>query len=455
MAPGGGDRRAHEADEHSPTYPQPCLEPSLPRRAFLSGPGDTVNRSFDLVLQRCRLPDGREADLGCRDGRILEIGRLTGQPSRRAIDCAGRAVTAGLVEAHIHLDKALLADRAPSLEGTLAEAIRVTGLAKRRFTVEDIRTRGRRVLDMAVAHGTTVMRSHVEVDPIVGLKGLEALLPLKQEYQPALDLQLCAFAQEGILQSPGTEALLAQALSQGADLVGGCPYNDTDARGHIDIVFRLAREFGVDADFHVDFFDEPRHLHVEYIAEQTVRHGWQGRVAVGHLTELAALPPVEQDRVIAAIREAGIGVIMLPATDLYLMGRKDIRTVRRGLTPAKRLLAAGVPVAAATNNVRNAFTPVGTADPALMGFLVALGCHMGTRSELLEALAMLTQHPARILRSDAYGLDVGCWADLVVWEAERVEDVIATLAARRLVVKRGRVSVEHEHSMVPRWRDSS
>jgi len=411
-----------------------------------------VTLPFDLILGSCRLPDGREADVGCRDGRIAEIGTLTGRPASRAIDCEGRAVTPGLVEAHIHLDKALLADRAPGVAGTLAEAIRVTGLAKRRFTVEDIRARARRVLDMAVAHGTTVMRSHVEVDPIVELKGLEALLPLKQEYQPALDLQLCAFAQEGILQSPGTEALLARALAQGADLVGGCPYNDTDARAQIDIVFKLARDFGVDADFHVDFFDEPRHLHVEYIAEQTVRHGWQGRVAVGHLTELAALPPVEQDRVIAAIREAGIGVIMLPATDLYLMGRRDIRTVRRGLTPAKRLLAAGVPVAAATNNVRNAFTPVGTADPALMGFLVTVGCHMGTRSDLLEALAMVTHHPARILRLHDYGLEVGRRADLVVWEAERAEDVIAVVAPRRLVVKRGRVSVEHEHDVKPRWR---
>jgi cytosine deaminase len=411
-----------------------------------------VTRPFDLVLRNCRLPDGRRADIGCRDGLIADIGALEGQPAGRIADCAGCVVTPGLVDAHIHLDKALLSARAPSFEGTLAEAIRVTGAAKRHFTVADIRARARRVLDMAVAHGTTSMRSHVEVDPIVGLKGLDALLPLRAEYAPALDLQLCAFAQEGILQSPGTEALLARALGGGADLVGGCPYNDSDAHAQVDIVFRLAREFGVDADFHVDFFDEPRHLHIMYIAEQTVRHGWQGRVAVGHLTELSALPPVEQDGVIAAIREAGIGVIMLPATDLYLMGRKDVRNVRRGLAPAKRLLAAGVPVAAATNNVGNAFTPVGTADLALMGFLVTVGCHMGTKQDLREALAMLTEHPARILRLDNYGLALGRRADLVVWEAEQAEDLVATLAPRRLVVKRGRVTVEHERSVKAWWR---
>ena len=273
----------------------------------------------------CRLPAARRRawpTSAARTAASSTIGPLAGRPAARVSPARAGAVTPGLVEAHIHLDKALLLERAPSVEGTLAEAIRVTGEAKRRFTVEDIRARARAVLDMAVRHGTTAMRSHVEVDPIVGLTGLEASLPLKREYAPALDLQLCAFAQEGILQAPGTEALLAEALRGGADLVGGCPYNDTDARAHIDIVFRLAREFGVDADFHADFFDEPEHLHVRYIAEQTVRHGWQGRVAVGHVTELAALPPgAGRDR--RAAPRAGIGVIVLPATDLYLMGRRD------------------------------------------------------------------------------------------------------------------------------------
>jgi len=407
---------------------------------------------FDLVLRSCLLPDGRRADVGCRGGLIAELGALDGRAAQRVIDCAWRAVTPGLVDAHVHLDKALLTDRAPGVEGTVTEAIRVTGLAKRRFTVEDIRTRARAVLDLAVRHGTTSMRSHVEVDPLVGLMGLEAILPLREEYRPAIDLQLCAFAQEGILQSPGTEHLLARALGEGADLVGGCPYNDSDAHAQIDIVFRLAKEFGVAADFHVDFSDEPEHLHVRYIAEQAVRHGWQGRVAVGHVTELAALPPAEQDAVIGEIRAAGLGVIVLPATDLYLMGRRDGHNVRRGLAPVKRLLGAGVPVALATNNVRNAFTPVGTADLALMGFLATVGCHMGTRRELIEVLAMLTEHPARILGLGGASVTAGARADLVVWDTERTEDAIAAIAPRRLVVKRGRVSVEHAHSIKEPWR---
>jgi len=410
--------------------------------------------AFDLLLLECQLPDGTLADVGCRGSRIAEIGRLAGRAAARTVPGRGHVLTPGLVEAHIHLDKGLLSERAPSVEGTLAEALRVTGEAKRRFTAEDIRARARAVLDMAVRAGTTAMRGHVEVDPLVGLMGLDALLPLKAEYRAALDLQLCAFAQEGILQAPGTETLLAEALRRGADLVGGCPYNDTDARAQIDIVFRLAQQFDVDADFHVDFFDEPEHLHVKEVAEQARQRGWQGRVAVGHLTELAALAPDEQDQVIQALREAGVGVIVLPATDLYLMGRRDVRNVRRGLAPVKRLLAAGVPVAASTNNVRNAFTPVGNASLPLMGYLLAVAAHMGTARDLRDAFRMLTDHPARILRLSDYGLAVGCQADLVLWEAERLEEILTALASPRLVVKRGRVSIEQERATREPWREA-
>src|SRR6266849_2352607 len=233
------------------------------------------NGLIDLLLRECRLPDGEApVHIAIAEGRIAAVGREA-PAAREVIEVEGRLVTPGLVEAHIHLDKALLHDRVSATAGTAAEAIRLTGEAKRSFTVEDIRARARRVLDMAIAAGTTAMRSHVEVDPILELSALEAVLPLKAEYAPALDLQLCAFAQEGILQSPGTEGLLRRALTRGADLVGGCPYNDTDAVEHIEIIFALARAFDVDADFHVDFFDEPDHLHVRQIIEDTVRAGWQ------------------------------------------------------------------------------------------------------------------------------------------------------------------------------------
>ena len=130
-----------------------------------------MSAPLDLLLRDCRLPDGRLVDIGCLGGRIEAMGALGGVPAARTIACDGHAVTPGLVDAHIHLDKALLDDRAPSREGSLAEALRVTGEAKRGFTREDISSRARRVLDMAIRQGTTAMRSHAEIDPVVGLKG--------------------------------------------------------------------------------------------------------------------------------------------------------------------------------------------------------------------------------------------------------------------------------------------
>ena len=408
--------------------------------------------AVDLLLRSVRLPDRDDlVNVAITGGVIAEVGPVA-RDAHESLDLGGRLLTPGLVEAHIHLDKALLSDRVSASAGTLAEALALTAQAKQAFTVDDIRARARRVLDLAVRAGTTAMRTFVEVDPIVGLNAMEAILPLREEYAPAIDLQICAFAQEGIVKAPGTEGLLRRALTMGADLVGGCPYNDSDGLEHIRIVFALATAFGVDADFHADFSDEPDHLHVRDIAAHTVRAGWQGRVTVGHLSELAAVPQYRQDEIIAEITGAGLGVVCLPATDLYLMGRGDEMNMRRGLTPVRRLLAAGVPVALSSNNIRNPFTPVGTADLAHMAFITAVAAHMGTPADLRALLDTITVHPARMLRQTDHGLTPGSRADLVVWDCLRAEDAIATMAPRILVIKGGRITIEARHDVIERWR---
>lgn len=409
----------------------------------------------DLLLRGARVAD-RESpvDIAIEDGLITHLGDPDATAAVETIDLAGRVVTPGLVEAHIHLDTALLHDRGAVTAGTLDEAIRVTAEAKRAFTVDDIRERARRALDLAVRAGTTAMRTHVDVDPVIGLTALEAVLPLREEYRPALDLQICALPQHGIAAAPGTEALLRRALTLGADLIGGCPYSDRDGAEHVRSVLALARAFDVDADFHVDFADEPEHLHIRHVVDETRRAGWQGRVAVGHLTELAAVPVYQQDELVADIAATGIGVIALPLTDLYLMGRRDDANIRRGLTPIRRLLDGGVRVALASNTVRSPFAPVGAADPGDLPWLTAVAAHMGTPADCLRLLSTITVHPAAILRLQDYGLAVGRRADLVAWECEHPVDVAATRPPRALVVKRGRVTVQYERHVVERWRES-
>ena len=397
---------------------------------------------LQLVIRGARLPD-RDGlwDLALAGGRIARIAPKVEATAPHAVAAGGRLVIPGLLDSHFHLDKALLSARTPSKEGTLQEALRITGEAKKAFTVEDIAARARRVLEMAIRHGTTAMRTHVEVDPIVGLKGMEAILPLQREYAWAIDLQICVFPQEGIIQAPGTEQLMRRALRMGGQAVGGVPYNDTDAVAHIALVFDLAREFDRDADFHLDFADDPDHLHITSVADEAIRRGWQGRVCVGHETELGALDPEALAPIAARMRDAGISVLSLPATDLYLMGRKDARNPRRGLTPVARLLRAGVNVAVATNNVQNAFTPFGDADLLRVANLLANAAHLGSVDGLRAALRMATENAARAIRLPEYGLAEGGRADLVVLDCADATQAVAAIPERLTVIKNGAVSV--------------
>ena len=400
---------------------------------------------MQLVIRGARLPDRDGAwDVAIAGERIARIARTVEAAGANEIAAGGRLVIPGLVDSHFHLDKALLSSRTPSRDGTLEEAIRITGEAKKGFTVEDISARARRVLEMAIRHGTTAMRTHVEVDPIVGLKGMEAILPLQREYAWAIDLQICVFPQEGILKARGTEALMRQGLRMGAQAVGGVPYNDTDAAAHIQLVFDLAREYKVDADFHLDFADDPDHLHIRDVAELTIRRGMQGRVCVGHETELGALDPKALAPIAATMREAGISVLTLPATDLYLMGRKDVKNPRRGLTPVARLLQAGVNVAVATNNVQNAFTPFGDADLLRIANLLANAAHLGSVDGLRTALRMATENAARAIRLFDYGLAEGCKADLVLLDCDEPTQAVAAIPERLYVIKNGAVSVKNQ-----------
>src|ERR1700692_1680487 len=180
---------------------------------------------MDLLIKSVRIaPGAAPVDIAIAQGRIAAIDTMLSMQAAQKIDAGGRAAIPGLLEPHIHLDKALLHDRMPSLTGTLEEAIRVTGILKTRQEREDVLARSRRVLDMAVAAGVTAMRVHPDVDTIQGLIGVETALALKQEYCDLLDMQVVAFPQEGILKSPGTLELMEEAMRLGADVVGGCPY---------------------------------------------------------------------------------------------------------------------------------------------------------------------------------------------------------------------------------------
>ncbi|MBB3972635.1 amidohydrolase family protein [Hansschlegelia beijingensis] len=404
---------------------------------------------MDIVLRGVRIDDERPlVDIGVESGRIVEIAETIEGRGDEEIEAGGRVALPGFVEPHLHLEKAFLHRRLPARTGTLEEAIRVTGVLKAQQEREDVLERSRRVLDMAVRNGTTLIRAHPDVDPIQGLIGVETAVELRKEYQDLLDLQIVAFPQEGILKAAGVDDLMEQALDMGADVVGGCPYNELswdDTKAHIDKVFDLAARRGLPIDMHVDFADDAddrRFASARYIAEKTIETGYQGRVALGHVTSLGALSPDEAKPVIDLLRRADIHIVTLPATDVYLGGRKDEARPRRGLTPVRALHEAGVNVAYSSNNIRNAFTPFGRADPLQIGNLLAHLVQFGTPDQQAEILKMGTVNAARVVGvSDDYGLAVGKQADIVILDTLTVADALLDLPARSWVLKRGRVTV--------------
>ena len=381
--------------------------------------------------------DERVADIGVADGTIVAIEDALGADAE-ILDVGGRLIVPGFVESHIHLDKACILDRCESGHESLMHAIRDVAEAKKSFTVEDIRARAIATIEKCIIQGTTRMRTHLEVDPVIGTKSIDAVLPLVRDYAWAIDVEICVFPQDGLLNNPGTDALMVQALKDGATVVGGCPYTDSDPRGQIARVFAIAREFDVDIDFHLDFDTNPDGMSVDEVCELTDRYGYGGRVTIGHVSKLSALDADQLHSVAARLASAGVAVTVLPSTDLFLMGADRDHDVVRGVAPVHRLIGHGVNCALSTNNVLNPFTPFGDCSMVRMANLYANIAQVGSVSGLRECLEMVTHRPARLMRKEDYGLAVGNPADMIVLDCATATDAVRELASPLFGFKRGR-----------------
>jgi cytosine deaminase len=401
--------------------------------------------SIDLKLTNVCLPGQADRwQVAIDQGKIVEIAASILTPAITTLDAQGKLLLPGLVDAHIHLDKAFLLDRVQWHTGTFSEALQQTAAAKRSFTLEDIQARARRVIEQAIGFGTTAMRSHVEVDPMIQLTGLKALLPLRDEYAWGLTLQLAVFAQEGITNLPGTEALLRQAMALGGDVIGSAPYVDPEPEQNIRIVFDLAQDFDCDVDFHLDFLDDDAPLLLPVVIAETQKRGWQGRVCLGHMTKLAGLPPAELSAIAHATATAGISILALPSTDLYMMSRRDTHNTRRGVAPVHTLATYGVNTGVATNNVQNLFTPFGDGDLLKLCTLLAQVLHLNTAMSHEQCLAMATTQAAQAIGIPNHGLAPGNTADLVLINATSVTEAIGAAPVDRTVIKQGRIVAQSQ-----------
>src|ERR1700704_30935 len=397
---------------------------------------------MDLILRNARLigAEHEMTDVGIAGGKIAEV-RPNLAAEGETIDLGGRLVSSGLIETHIHLDKSAILDRCKADKGDLEEAIQEVAKAKKNFTPEDVYNRGKRTLEKCILNGTTHMRTQLEVDPGIGLRGLEGVRQLIDEYKWAIDIEICIFPQEGLLNNPGTDELMVVALKNGGTVVGAAPYTDSSPHGQIDRIFEMARKFDIDIDMHLDFAPTPDDLDLLYVCEQTEKHKYGGRVAIGHVTKLSAAPPALPGKCARRMADAGVALTVLPSTDLYLMGRHQDHSVMRGVAASHRLLHHGVNCSLSTNNVLNPFTPFGDCSLVRMANLYANICQVGARGDIRECFNMISSRSAKLMNLKDYGLAPGCIADIVVLDATSAEDAVAELAPGLYVFKRGRKTV--------------
>ncbi len=403
---------------------------------------------LDLLVRGATLPDGRTGvDIACRDGRVVSVraGAGAGVAVARTLDAGGLLVSPPFVDSHFHMDSALTYGRPRvNRSGTLLEGIELWGELKPSLTEEAIRNRALEACRWAVARGTLAIRSHVDVcDP--ALRAVRALLDVREHVKGEIDLQLVAFPQDGYLRWPEAERTLATALDLGVDVVGGIPHferTSLDGAVSVERLCRIAAERGLMVDMHCDESDDPLSRNVEILARETVRHGLQGRVVGSHLTAMHSMDNYYVSKLIPLMREAGLTAVANPLINITLQGRHDTYPKRRGMTRVKELLAAGVNVACGHDCLMDPWYPLGSHD---MLEVAHMGLHVGHMTGAQEMRAMfdtVTVNGARALNLAGYGLDPGCWADMVLVQARSAVDALRLRPARLAVIRRGRVIAE-------------
>ncbi len=389
------------------------------------------------VLRGVRRADGTIGDLAVRDGLIVADVSDAGEGAD--LDATGwQALPAGC-EPHAHLDKALSADRlGPTRDNDLMSAIEQWCAHRPVVDAADVHARGRAALDRYAARGITAVRSHVDL-PTEGdpFRGVDALVALREEVRERITLQVC------LLYGPDTpDDVLAEAAIRGVDVVGGCPHIGPDPRREITRALDVAQRHGLPVDLHCDeqtsLPADDAELDVVELARQVLDRGITVPVTASHVVRLGMLPPQRLAPVVALIRRAGIGIVTLPITNLYLMGRDFDHAMPRGLTAVRALLDAGVTVAAGGDNLRDPFNPAGRADPFETTSLLMTAAHL--RGD--EALHAVTAAGRQLLGLPPAGTAPGEVADLVLVPDGPIGDVLAGAVDTRVVLRAGMIIAE-------------
>ena len=402
---------------------------------------------LDLLITNTSLPDGRtHMSVAVQNGKITEVteGPLSA-PAHETIDARGYLLSPPFVDPHFHMD-ATLSYGLPRVNesGTLLEGIALWGELKPTLKADAIIERALTYCDWAVAKGLLAIRSHVDTsDP--SLLAVDALLAVKKQIAPYIDLQLVAFPQDGVLRSKDGVENLKRALDKGVDVVGGIPHFErTMAEGaaSVKLLCEIAAERGLLVDMHCDESDDPLSRHIETLAFEAQRLGLQGRVNGSHCTSMHSMDNYYVSKLLPLIAESQVSVIANPLINITLQGRHDTYPKRRGMTRVPELMAAGVNVAFGHDCVMDPWYGMGSGDMlevAHMGLHVA---QMTSQKGIRQCFDAVTTHAAKVMHLQGYGLEVGCDASFVLLQARDAVEAIRLRANRLKVWCKGTLVAE-------------
>jgi cytosine deaminase len=398
--------------------------------------------SFDIIVRGGTLPDGSTADIGISGDRIAAIEPAIAAEAGTIVEASGNLVSPPFVDPHFHMD-ATLSYGIPRINasGTLLEGIGLWGELKPLLTHEAVRKRALAYCDWAVSTGLLAIRSHVDTCDD-RLLAVEALLDVKKEVAPYIDLQLVAFPQDGFYRSPTARLNTIRALDMGVDIVGGIPHFERtmeDGRRSVTELCEIAAERGLMVDMHCDETDDPLSRHIEQLAFEAQRLGLQGRVAGSHLTSMHSMDNYYVSKLMPLIAEAGVSAIPNPLINIVLQGRHDSYPKRRGMMRVPEMIKAGIRVGFGQDCVLDPWYSLGTADMLDVAFMGLHVAQMTSPADMRRCFEMVTSENAAIMGLQDYGLAVGSRASLVVLDAGDPIEAIRLRPERLCVIARGKV----------------
>ena len=380
------------------------------------------------LLANVRLTDGRDVDIRMAGGAIDAIGPGLDGTDVRVIDGGGLLALPGMIDGHVHLDKTLTGLPWMPYPAGPGRSSRIATERGLRAQLPPPAERASNLVRQAVAAGTTAFRSHADIGPDIGLRHVEALLEVRTAFAHAADFQIVAFPQYGVLAAPGAFELMDEALSTGADVVGGIDpiVQDGDLDGQLDLLFRLAEKHGAGLDPHIHDPGESGRREIAALAERTRAAGLEGRVTVSHGFCLGACPDDVFERLAGAMAEARMSLVT------HGGGASP-------LPPVKRLRERGVEVFVGNDDVRDTWSPYGNGDLLIRAMLLSWRSGFRADGDLAIAFDCATAAARRVFGHDDRGIAIGAPADLFTVRAETLGEAVAQHPPRGLVFKRGRL----------------